>query len=110
MSFIGRKQMLWVVERGCRFGEIDAVFRNVRLFLFGIPFKSHYPLGTGTIWDNINIKQQYNFAGCSLLVTHHSSLLIPFQRPSPMEPRGCERHRWANPSGRMELWEKRDRR
>src|SRR5262249_60808890 len=30
MSFISRDQMLRVVERGCRFGEIDAVLRDVR--------------------------------------------------------------------------------
>jgi hypothetical protein len=29
---------------------------------------------------------------------------------SRMEPRGRERHRWAKPRGRMELWEKRHRR
>ena len=57
-------QLLRVVEGGCRFGEIDAVLRNVRFFFLGIPFKSH-PLDTGTIWDNINIKLQYNFAGNS---------------------------------------------
>ena len=39
MSFISRDQMLWVVEDRCRFGEIDAVLRNVRFFLLGIPFK-----------------------------------------------------------------------
>lgn len=32
--------MLRVVEGGCRFGEIDAVLRDVRFFLLGIPFKS----------------------------------------------------------------------
>jgi hypothetical protein len=62
MSFISRDQMVWVVKGGCRFGEIDAVLRNVRFFLLGIPFNSH-PLNTGTVWDNINIKLQYNFVG-----------------------------------------------
>jgi hypothetical protein len=33
--------MLRVIERGCRFREIDGVLRNVGLFLLRIPFKSH---------------------------------------------------------------------
>ena len=69
--------MLWVVEGGCRFSEIDAVLREVRFFFLGIPFKSQ-PLHIGAIWDNVNIQLQYNFAGCSSLVTDRSSL--PLQR------------------------------
>src|SRR5205823_3651007 len=42
MSFISRDQMFRVVEGGFRFGEIDAVLRNVRFFFLGIPLKSHY--------------------------------------------------------------------
>jgi hypothetical protein len=56
-------QLFQVVEGGGRFGEIDAMLPNVRLFFLGVPFKSHYPLDTGTIWDNINIELQYNFMG-----------------------------------------------
>jgi hypothetical protein len=56
-------QLFQVVEGGCRFGKIDAVFPNVRFFFLGVPFKSYYPLDTGTIWDNINIELQYNFVG-----------------------------------------------
>src|SRR4029077_2395130 len=66
LAAVGRvdlNQLLRVVERGCRFGEIDAVLRDVRCFFLGIPFKSHYPLDTGTIWDNVNIELQYNFVG-----------------------------------------------
>src|SRR5262249_21546681 len=77
VSFINRDQMLWVVEDGCRFGEIDAVLRNVRFFLLGIPFKSH-PLHFGAIWDNVNIKLQYNFVGSSSPTTHYSSLSSSF--------------------------------
>ena len=33
MSFISRDQMFRVVEAGCRFGEIDAVLRDIRFFL-----------------------------------------------------------------------------
>ena len=62
MGRVDLNQLLRVVEGGCRFGEIDAVLRNVRFFFLGIPFKSH-PLDTGTIWDNINIEVQYNFVG-----------------------------------------------
>jgi len=65
--------MLWVVEGDRRFGEIDAVLRNVRFFLLGIPCKSQ-PLDTGTVWDNINIELQCNFMGCSSLVTRRLSL------------------------------------
>ena len=54
--------MFRVVEGGCRFGEIDAVLRNVRFFFLGIPCKSQ-PLDTGTVWDNINIELQYNSVG-----------------------------------------------
>ena len=42
-------QLLRVVEGGCRFGEIDAVLRDVRCFFLGIPFKSHYPLHIGAV-------------------------------------------------------------
>ena len=67
--------MLWVVEGDRRFGEIDAVLRNVRFFLLGIPCKSQ-PLDTGTVWDNINIELQCNFMGCSSLVTRRLSLSL----------------------------------
>jgi hypothetical protein len=76
MGFIGRKQMLWVVEGGCRFREIDAVFRNVRFFFLGIPFKSH-PLHIGVIWDNVNIELQYHFVGNTakrLGIHHHTQI------------------------------------
>ena len=63
MSFISRDQMLRVVERGCRFAEIDAVLRNVRFFFLGIPLKSHYPLHIGAVWDDVNIELQYNLVG-----------------------------------------------
>jgi hypothetical protein len=33
MFFISRDQMLRVVKGGCRFGEIDAVLRDIRFFL-----------------------------------------------------------------------------
>ena len=55
--------MFRVVEGGFRFGEIDAVLRNVRFFFLGIPLKSHYPLHIGAVWDNVNIELQYNFVG-----------------------------------------------
>ena len=57
LTAVGRvdlNQLFRVVERGCRFAEIDAVLRKVRFFFLGIPFKSQ-PLNTGTIWDNINM-------------------------------------------------------
>ena len=41
VSFMSRNQALRVVERGCRFCEINAVLRDVRFFLLGISFKSH---------------------------------------------------------------------
>ena len=46
--------MLWIVEGGGCFGEIDAVLRNVRFFLLGIPFKSQR-LYIDAVWDNVNI-------------------------------------------------------
>jgi len=61
--FISRDQMFRVVERGCRFAEIDAVLRNVRFFFLGIPLKSHYPLHIGAVWDDVNIELQYNLVG-----------------------------------------------
>ena len=56
-------QLSRVVERGCRFAEIDAVLRNVRFFFLGIPLKSHYPLHIGAVWDDVNIELQYNLVG-----------------------------------------------
>src|SRR5436309_2642733 len=58
-------QLLRVVEGGGRVGEIDAVLRDIRFFLLGIPFKSQ-PLNTDTVWDNVNIELQYNFLGSRL--------------------------------------------
>ena len=55
--------MFRVVEGGFRFGEIDAVLRNVRFFFLGIPLKSHYPLHIGAVWDDVNIELQYNLVG-----------------------------------------------
>ena len=55
--------MLRVVEGSCRFGEIDAVLRNVRFFFLGIPLKSHYALHIGAVWDDVNIELQYNLVG-----------------------------------------------
>ena len=52
-----------VVKGGFRFGEIDAVLRNVRSFFLGIPLKSHYPLHIGAVWDDVNIELQYNLMG-----------------------------------------------
>src|SRR6266481_10228947 len=56
-------QLSGVVERGCRFAEIDAVLRNVRFFFLGIPLKSRYPLHIGGVWDDVNIELQYNLVG-----------------------------------------------
>ena len=58
LATVGRvdlNQLSRVVERGCRFAEIDAVLRNVRFFFLGIPLKSHYPLHIGAVWDDVNI-------------------------------------------------------
>jgi hypothetical protein len=55
MGFIDLSQLLRIAEGGCRFGEIDAVLRNVRFFLLGIPLHSD------AIWENVNIQLQYNF-------------------------------------------------
>jgi hypothetical protein len=57
MSFISRDQMLRVVEGGCRFGEIDAVLRDVRFFFLGIPFK----LNGSSHWQNMG-QRQYRIA------------------------------------------------
>ena len=59
--------MFRVVEGGCRFGEIDAVLRNVRFFFLGIPFKSQQSFTLPKIWGNVNMELQYNFLGCSSL-------------------------------------------
>lgn len=66
LATVGRvdlNQLSRVVERGCRFAEIDAVLRNVRFFFLGIPLKSHYPLHIGAVWDDVNIELQYNLVG-----------------------------------------------
>ena len=39
------------------------MLRDIRFFFLGIPFKSHYPLHIGAVWDDINIELQYNLVG-----------------------------------------------
>ena len=70
--------MFRVVEGGFRFGEIDAVLRNVRFFFLGIPLKSHYPLHIGAVWDNVNIELQYNFVGIWLSTGERAPAIANF--------------------------------
>ena len=87
MGRVDLNQLLRVIEGGCRFGEIDAVFPNVRLFLLGIPFNFTGSSHTRKIWDNVNIELQYNFVGNGLsaavsTIMHKSRprMIRPFQR------------------------------
>ncbi len=70
--------MFRVVERGCRFAEIDAVLRNVRFFFLGIPLKSHYPLHIGAVWDDVNIELQYNLVGIWLSTGEFNDSTKPY--------------------------------
>ena len=63
VGYVDLNQLLRIVEGGCRFGEIDAMFRDVRFFLSRCPIQISPVLHTTKIWDNVNIELQYNFVG-----------------------------------------------
>jgi hypothetical protein len=56
MSFISRDQMLRVIKRGCRFGEIEAVLRDIGFFLV-----FHSNLTGSSHWQDMG-EHQYRIA------------------------------------------------